>query len=168
MMEEIAQRRARNEVCCHQAVTLRKQLAIALEIPLNIFQMTTKSYSLSYSFRITISDIETRSENESAKTGTEASGESRTECSTEHSCSSKTPGPKPHMISISVPPDRMGNCGNNPPYDDGPIPTTFEIALISTEDDVMYDEDSGYYDIGTFYSVKELTDEIRRICAYFQ
>lgn len=50
-------------------------------------------------------------------------------------------------ISISIPPDLMGNRGPEEPYNEPTIPRTIETALIGIYNDVMHEEIERFCDI---------------------
>lgn len=66
------------------------------------------------------------------------------------------------MLSCSVPPDAIGNRGEE--YEEG-TPSTLETALYSASG-VMYDEEVGYMDVLRFYSDAEVVKEILRVSRY--
>ena len=62
-------------------------------------------------------------------------------------------------VSISVPPDAMGNRGAE--YDEGE-PSTFETALIK-DGELVYVDELGYEDVQRFSSTEELIAELERL-----
>jgi hypothetical protein len=66
-----------------------------------------------------------------------------------------------YSLSVSVPPDRMGNrtMDISPT---NPYPSTYETALIR-DTHVVYEDDWGYRDVCSFFSVDDIVDEIRRV-----
>lgn len=91
----------------------------------------------------------------------------------------KVPIPKHKgvRISISVPPDAMGNRGNiinsstSQPYDEGD-PSTFETA-IDVDGRIISDleyfgKEIGYYDVCRFESFIEIKEEIEKIISFFE
>jgi hypothetical protein len=63
------------------------------------------------------------------------------------------------QISVSVPIGRGGNRGYAHGEGD---PSTYELALVH-EGEIVYHGDIGYDDVRSFYSVKELVSEFRRL-----
>jgi len=63
-------------------------------------------------------------------------------------------------ISISIPPDAMGNRGPNAPYHEPDIPQTIETALVGVDGRLVYADDLGYEDIQRFSNINELIDHL--------
>lgn len=70
--------------------------------------------------------------------------------------------PQVRGLSISYPPDAMGNRGDQ--YNEG-FPSTIETALIGETAQLYYNASLGYEDICRFSSTDELVDEILRLTA---
>ena len=68
-------------------------------------------------------------------------------------------GPEFNLVSISVPPDAMGNRGAE--YDEGE-PSTIEIALVK-DGRLVYVDELGYEDVQRFFSTKQLIAELERL-----
>ena len=66
-------------------------------------------------------------------------------------------------VSVSVPPDAIGNRGEK--YDEG-IPSTYETALVGPDDKLMYDEKAGYDDVCRHYSPRDVLKELHRLATY--
>ena len=64
-------------------------------------------------------------------------------------------------VSISYPPDAMGNRGLD--YEELEIPETIETALIGQDEKLIYVAELGYSDIRRFTRYSELSEEIMRI-----
>jgi hypothetical protein len=62
-------------------------------------------------------------------------------------------------VSISYPPDAMGNRGA--PYD-GPIPNTIEIALVK-DGEFVYIDSIAYNDVRRFDFYEEILEELERL-----
>lgn len=62
-------------------------------------------------------------------------------------------------VSISVPPDAMGNRGAE--FDEGD-PSTFETALVK-DGELVYVEELDYEDVQRFFSTEELIAELERL-----
>ena len=76
-------------------------------------------------------------------------------------------------LSVSVPPDAMGNRG--PPQDDSPVPVCIETALVGPDGNLVYINGLGYSDIRRFCGVRtyqdailDLEEEILRLLPYAQ
>ena len=67
----------------------------------------------------------------------------------------------PVQVSISYPPDAMGNRGTE--YKEPVIPQTLETALIDTNGELIYLDDWGYDDICRFSSEEFVISEIERL-----
>ena len=67
-------------------------------------------------------------------------------------------------ISISFPPDAMGNRGTQ--NGDPELPTTIETALFQLSGELYYNSELGYDDVGRFGSADEIVDEIIRISQF--
>lgn len=59
-------------------------------------------------------------------------------------------------LSITIPPDAMGNRGSDPEH----YPVAIETALINSDNDLIYIPEWGYSDIHRFYG-KERASEVR-------
>jgi hypothetical protein len=75
------------------------------------------------------------------------------------------------QLSVSVPPDAMGNRG--PPQDASPVPECIETALVGPDGRLVYIEGLGYSDIRRFYgdrtyrdAIPDLEAEILRLLPY--
>ena len=82
------------------------------------------------------------------------------------------PGPFTHL-SVSVPPDAMGNRG--PPRDASTVPECIETALLGPDGDLVYIEGLDYGDTQRFYgresfrdAIPDLEAEILRLLPYAQ
>jgi len=62
------------------------------------------------------------------------------------------------MLSVSYPPDAMGNRDE----DNVEIPETIEMALV-LNDKLIYIEELGYSDVCRFFDTEELIEEINRL-----
>ena len=67
----------------------------------------------------------------------------------------------PVQVSISCPPDAMGNRGAE--YNEPEIPKILETALIDINGDILWLDDWGYDDVSRFYSEEEVIIEINRL-----
>ncbi len=61
-------------------------------------------------------------------------------------------------LSISYPPDAMGNRGAIKPYFEDPTPQTIETILINTDDNITFSDALGYdkYDVQRFGTIDQL------------
>lgn len=67
-------------------------------------------------------------------------------------------------ISISVPPDAIGNRGNE--YNEPEEPTTVETALVGSDGELIYIDELGYDDVKRFYyfnDIELLVNEIKEL-----
>jgi hypothetical protein len=67
-------------------------------------------------------------------------------------------------ISISVPPDAIGNRGNE--YNEPEEPTTLETALVDSDGELIYIDELGYDDVKRFYyfnDIELLVNEIKEL-----
>ena len=76
-------------------------------------------------------------------------------------------------LSVSVPPDAMGNRG--PPQDASSVPECIETALVGPDGDLVYIDGLRYDDIRRFYgresfqdAIPDLEKEILRLLPYAQ
>jgi hypothetical protein len=69
-----------------------------------------------------------------------------------------TTGQKVKSISISIPPDAMGNRGPEEPYREPIVPGTIETALFGADDQMLYADELGYENVQRFFSVRELIE----------
>lgn len=67
-------------------------------------------------------------------------------------------------ISISFPPDAMGNRGSQ--SGDPEQPTTIETALIQPSEELCYNSELGYHDVCRFDSADQIVEEIIRISQF--
>jgi hypothetical protein len=83
-------------------------------------------------------------------------------------CFKNSPKPENSNIkglSISYPPDAMGNRGAIKPYFENPTPQTIETILIDTDDNVTFSDALGYdeYDVQRFSTIDQLIAHLHEL-----
>jgi hypothetical protein len=63
-------------------------------------------------------------------------------------------------VSVSVPPDAMGNRGKKYGEEN---PKTYETALVGTDENLTYVDELGYSDVCRFEGMNEVVEEVLRL-----
>lgn len=63
-------------------------------------------------------------------------------------------------VSVSVPPDAMGNRGKKYGEEN---PSTYELALVGTNEELTYVDELGYSDVSRFEKMDEVVEEVVRL-----